>query len=436
MTSVQHPDRKHQPGLGHPVKLKLPQIESIKLDNGLEFFLLPDQNQEVTRLDFVFNAGTVRQKKRLEAATVNHLLSEGTRNHSSMEIAEMLDYHGAYLDRFLTKDSAGLSLFSLTKYVGKLLPLMVEMVTEAIFPEEEIKIFVDRRKQQFLVNIQKVDYRASMEFNRMIFGARSAYGSSLKVDDFDKLQRNDCLDFYKKYYQPAGFYGLLSGKIDKKILQQLNATLGQIHQQKQDAIPLPKKIIDPPSENLKLIPKKKALQSALRMGCLTIDRKHADYPRLALLNTVLGGYFGSRLMSSIREDKGYTYGIYSFLQHHRHGGFFGVTTEVNAQNTAAALDEIKIQIEKLRTEKISTQELETVKNYVYGSYLRNFDGSFVLAERFLKSQELGLAFNSYVQTLDGMMECTAEALLATAQQYLDPDKMKTLVVGNIGNING
>jgi zinc protease len=430
MRSIQHPDRKQQPALGHQVKLTLPPVEKIKLDNGLEFFLLPDQSQDVTRIDFVFDAGSVHQEKMLQAATVNQLLSEGTRNHSSMEIAEILDFHGAYLDHFLTKDSAGLSLFSLTKYAGKILPFMVEMVTEAIFPEEEMNIFVDRRRQQFLVNIQKVNYRASMEFNRMIFGAKSAYGRTLHLNDFDHLNRIDCIDFYKKYYQPAGFYGLLSGKVTEELIQQLNATLGQIRQPEQNTLPELKEIINPSSENLKFISQKKALQSALRMGCLTIDHKHADYPRLSLLNTVLGGYFGSRLMSSIREDKGYTYGIHSFLQQHRHGGFFGIATEVNAQNTAAALDEIKIQIEKLRTEKISDQELETVKNYVYGSYLRNFDGSFVLAERFLKSRELQMPFESFGQLLNQMMSCTAEELLLAAKQYLNPEKMKTLIVGN------
>ena len=430
MTNVRHPNRKNQPALGQPFPLKLPSIESIKLDNGLPFFLLPDKQQEVTRIDFVFDAGTIRQDKILQAVTVNKLLSEGTKNRSALEIAELLDYHGAYLDRFVTKDSAGITLYSLTKYVNKLLPLMVEIITEAIFPEDEIKSFLDRRKQQFLVNNEKVNFRASLEFNRMIFGARSAYGKTMQVSDFDHLTRHDCLDFYQNHYRKAGFYGMISGNFDESILLQINNLAGQIPNQEQSKWPLPATVIDPGPENIKLISKKKTLQSALRTGCLTINQAHDDYPCLALLNTVLGGYFGSRLMSSIREDKGFTYGIYSFIQHHRHADYFGVSTEVNAQNTEAALEEVKHQIEKLSLEKIPAAELETVKNYIYGSYLRNFDGSFVLAERFLKSRELGLNFELYGQVLSQMMNCTSEALLATAQQYLNPDKMKILVVGN------
>ncbi len=430
MKTTQYPDRTKQPSLGRPVSLVLPQIESIKLNNGLEFFLIPDSTQEVTRLDLVFDAGSSAQKKKLQAAAVNQLLSEGTRQKTSMEIAEILDFHGAYLDKFLSKDKAGLTLFGLTKYYHRLLPLLVEMLSEAVFPERELKIFDDRKKQEYLVNIQKVRYQASLEFNRLVFGVNSAYGQILEADDFGLLTREDLLDFYKNNYQTTGFYGILSGKVDNELLKHLQASFGHLGQAEQTTPVIPVDFISPSSKNEKLIPKKAALQSAIRMGGLTIDRNHPDFPKLSLLNTVLGGYFGSRLMGSLREDKGYTYGIYSLIQNYRHAAYFAIATEVNAEHTKAAVDEICRQMEMLRSEKISGDELRTVKNYVYGSYLRNFDGSFALAERFMKSRELEMPFESYRQTLDAMMRCTADDLLQTAQKYLNPDKMKTLVVGN------
>ena len=424
------PDRLKQPNLGNPVSLNLPKIESITLNNGLEFFLIPDATQEVTRLDLVFDAGTSVQDKKLQAAAVNQLLSEGTRQHNSAKIAEILDFNGAYLDKFLSKDKAGLTLFSLTKYYDRLLPLIVEILTDAVFPERELKIFDNRKKQEYLVNIQKVRYQASLEFNRLVFGANSAYGQVLKANDFGLLTREDLLDFYKKNYQLVGFYGVLSGKIDDKLLALLQENLGQIYQTTQKVSEAPAHYVGLSSESKKLISKKEALQSAIRMGGLTIDRKDPDFPKLSLLNTVLGGYFGSRLMSSLREDKGYTYGIYSAIQNFRHAAYFVVAAEVNARFTKAAVDEIGRQIDVLRTEKVPEDELQTVKNYVYGSYLRNFDGSFALAERFMKSHELGMPFESYRQTLDAMLQCTADDLLQTAQKYLASDDLKTLVVGN------
>ena len=430
MKMTPNPDRAKQPSLGRPFSLMLPQIESIKLENGLEFFLIPDATQEVTRLDLVFDAGSSVQDKKLQAAAVNQLLSEGTRQKTSMEIAEILDFHGAYLDRFLSKDKAGLTLFGLTKYYDRLLPLLMEMLTGAVFPEKELKIFDDRKKQEYLINIQKVRYQASSEFNRLVFGADSAYGQVLETDDFGLLTREDLLDFYKKNYQPAGFYGILSGKIDDGLLKLLRESFGQILQTRQTASVRPLHFVAPSAESKILISKKEALQSAIRMGGLTIDRKNADYPKLSLLNTVLGGYFGSRLMTSLREDKGYTYGIYSLIQNYRHATYFAIAAEVNAEYTKAAVDEICRQVDVLRTEKVTEKELQTVKNYVYGSSLRNFDGSFALAERFMKSRELEMPFESYRQTLDAMMQCTAEDILRAARKYLNTDDMKTLVVGN------
>jgi len=430
MTSYNHPDRKQIPSLGRPISLKLPQIESIRLDNGLQVFLIPDPTQEVTRMDFVFEAGSARQDKKLLAAAVNQILIEGTPRHSSLEIAGLLDFHGAYLGQFVDKDLAGLRLYSLTKYYDRLLPLMVEILTEAIFPEEELRIFDDRRKQEYQVNIQKVRYQASLEFNKLLFGTHSPYGQVLELEDFGKLKREQLLGFYNKNYSAEGFYGILSGKIDESLLDKLNATLGSAWKGQNQTVKAHKVMIESHPQQQKLIHKTDALQSALRLGCLSINKQDADYPKFSLLNTVLGGYFGSRLMSSLREDKGYTYGIHSVIQHFRDASYFAIATEVNARHTSAALKEISKQIDIIRSEKISAKELDTVKNYVYGSVLRDFDGPFAQADRFMKSRQLNIPFEAYKQNLDEMMQCTSEDLLMTAVKYLNPNQMKTLVVGN------
>ena len=432
MTTL-HPDRTQMPKPAGFEKLDLREPETITLDTGLKAFLISDEGQEVTRLDLVFDAGTAFQDTKLQAAAVNDLLAEGTRGHTSFEIAEILDFHGAYTDFFLTKDTAGITLYGLTKYFDRLLPLLAELVTEAVFPEEELAIFLDRRKQEFQVNSQKVRYKASQAFNKLIFGEKSAYGQTLEAADFDQLERDHLFRFYEKYYRR--FFIIVSGKVDGPLLQNLNRVLGTLPQrQENETDTAGRQFVLPNPRQKEFIKKENALQSALRIGSLSIAQTHPDFPGLNLLNTVLGGYFGSRLMRSVREEKGYTYGIYSSLQSHRHATLFGIATEVNARHTRDALNEIEHQMHLLCTRKIGEEELQTVKNYVYGSYLRSFDGPLQVADRFKKSRELGIPFSFYRELLDKMMRLTPDDLFPLAGKYLNPENMKILVVGDVSGL--
>jgi predicted Zn-dependent peptidase len=429
MDSKIHPNRLNAPDLGKPLSLSIKAPEKVMLSNGVPVYLIRDEEQEVTRLDVVFEAGNALQDRKLQANAVNKLISEGTQNHTALEIAGIIDFYGAYLDPFISKDKAGLTLIALTKYYDKLLSLMAEILTKASFQKNEITLYEERKKQNFLVNIQKVSYRASLEFNKLIFGENSPYGQVLREDDFGKLQQEQVLDFYEKYYRPQNAYLMLSGKITDELLKKLEVVLGDLWRKDDRSVALKDNYTKTVSQKVNFLEKENALQSALRIGTTTLNRHHPDYPKLNLLNTVFGGYFGSRLMSSLREDKGYTYGVNSFIQNFKHANYMAVATEVNANHTAAAIREIKHQMELLSQEPVSQEELTVVKNYVYGSYLRYFDGPFSLADRFMKSLELDMEFGIYKKELDEMMQITPEELQKTARKYLNFDKMKILVVG-------
>lgn len=427
-------NRLQAPELGKPLSLDIREPEEITLSNGVPVFLIHDKEQEVTRLDVVFNAGNAYQSQKLQANAVNKLLIEGTKNHTAREIAGIIDFYGAYLDPFIGKDTAGLTLFALTKYYERLLPLLAEILTKASFQKDEIRLYEDRKKQNFLVNIQKVRYRASLEFNKLIFGANSPYGQVLSEEDFGKLGQEEVLDFYEKFYRPQNAYLVMSGKITNKLLEQLKMVLGDLWRKEETTIKAKNSFTETVDQKVRLFEKQEALQSALRIGSPALTRKHPDFPKLSLINTVLGGYFGSRLMSSLREDKGYTYGVSSFIQNFRYANYFAVASEVNANHTASAIQEIKHQMALLSEETVSKQELTVVKNYVYGAYLRYFDGPFSLAERFLKCRELDLEFDLYKKELEEMMQFTPGELLETARKYLNFKQMKILVVGKVDGL--
>jgi len=426
--------RKKIPPLGKKQELILKEPQKIYLDNGIKVYIIDGGDWNVTRLDMVFEAGTAYQNKKLTANSVNKLISEGTASYSSFEISELLDYYGAFFDPFVNKDSAGITLYALSKYYGKLLPLMFEMVTEATFPQHEIDIYLEREYHSFKVNLEKVRYRAMLEFNRLMFGKNSAYGQTLQENDFLKITRNDLIDFYKNRYSLNNGYFILSGTANGKIIKLLNSVFGQHKPSNGIKETNPEKFVTNCKEKNLLIEKENSLQSAILFGYPAIDKTDRHYSTLTLLNTVLGGYFGSRLMTSLREEKGLTYGIHSFVKNYKHGNYLAVSTEVNANQTREAVQEIKRQIDLLKTEKIDKHELQLVKNYLYGTFLRGFDGPFALSDRLKNVIDFNLNMDFYKKHLNNIMNVKAEDIRKFAEIFFDNTKQKLLIVGKTAGL--
>lgn len=430
MTLISTPDRTKMPLTSKQIQLQLDEPEHIKLDNGIDTFIINKGEEGITRLDIIIDAGTSIQTKNLVAASTIRLLIDGTTTLSSADIAHKIDYHGAYIDTSITKDKACITLYSLNKYLPELVPLIGDMLTNASFSESELSNYLERKRHQFILNNDKVRYKAMLEFNRMVFGSDSAYGRIVELPDFDNLKRIDVLDFYKSHFCTDNLYVLISGNVGKDTIDIVNKHLGNISKTK-SIIPTDMVLTANIESMDKYVQKKDALQSAIRIGKPIISKNHPDYNSLIVLNTVLGGYFGSRLMSNLRENKGFTYGVSSYMMNYKHGGFFSVATEVNVQHTQAAMDQIKFEIDKLCNEKIGDQELSLVKSYIYGTYLRSFDGPLALAERYRSAKNLGLNFEYYANSLKEMMEQSPEQLLDTANKYFNYNDMIKLIVGSL-----
>ena len=425
------PNRKIIPNNKKTAELIISKPEHSLLQNGLDLYLIESGQEDVTRLDIVVGAGSVFQQKPLCSSFTNYLLKEGTNNLSSQQIAEELDFHGAYLNTSTSKDKAVITLFSLTKHLSKLLPMLKSLVTEASFPEKEFEIQRDRKRQEFLVNSEKVRSIAQREFNKLIFGEKTVYGRVAQLEDFDLITNNHLKTFHKNFYQPKNSYLIVSGKPDKESKKLISRLFGEEWHNNDFEIIKPSNIATGQYGQEKVLKKDKFLQSAIRVGKNTINKYDKDYSKLIFTNTILGGYFGSRLMSNLREDKGMTYGVSSFVSSFLHGSYFAIATEVNIKQTTAALDEIKKEIDILQNKKISVDELNLVKNYIYGSFIKNFDGPFTLAEMFMAVTDFGMNFDYYQESLKKMMAISAEDVLETAQKHLDLNEMTTLVVGNM-----
>jgi zinc protease len=304
-----------------------------------------------------------------------------------------------------------------------------EIFTESIFPQRELDTIISNRKQRLMVDLKKNDFVANRNFVNALFGKNHPYGRITEPENFNDLSAEDLKVFYKRYYNPANLTMIVSGKFDANIINSLNKYFGSKDWTGEKAESDITHTTEPAKELALHTEKEDAVQSAIILGNITINKTHPDFLKLSVLNTVFGGYFGSRLMSNIREEKGYTYGIYSSFASYPHGGFLEIASEVGKDVRDATLNEIKYEMNLLRTELIGDEELQVVKNYMSGKILRSVDGPMKFSET-LKGLIIYNQDTSYIQQLlNTVREVKAEELLELANKYFDYDKMYKVTVG-------
>jgi predicted Zn-dependent peptidase len=409
--------------------LHLPAVQMFPLDNGVPVYSINSGEQEVVKVELMFRAGKWYETKNLVSDLTNRMLREGTSTKSAKEIADTFDYHGANVQYSAAFENAGVTLFSLTNQAEGLLPLLYEILTDAAFPKGELDTILNNRRQRLKVELEKNDFVANRNFVDALYGQKHPYGRITKFEDFDNISIDDLKNFYKQYYNASNLTIIVSGRFTDSLIQSINKNFGG---KEWKGVAADTTIVHPVESSPQLIhhvEKADSVQSAVMLGNLSINKKHPHFMKLSVLNTVFGGYFGSRLMTNIREQKGYTYGIHSSIVSYPHGGFIEISSEVGKDVRDATLKEIEHEINLLRTELIGEEELETVKNYLVGKIMRSIDGALKFSET-LKGLIIYNQDTDYIhQLLKTVQTVTAEELRALAVQYLDYDKMYKVTVG-------
>jgi zinc protease len=421
-------DRKHAPLIQAMDSFKVADPEKVVLDNGIPLYIVNKGTQDLVRISLVFGAGAWYEDEPFTAQATNLMLREGTKNLLSKEIEEKLDFFGAYLETSVESDNSYISLYALNKHVNELLPLLNEIISLPNFPEKEFEVMIGRQKQYLSVNEQKVNYLARTRFAALIYGSEHPYGTYRKKEHLENANTDVLKTFHHSNYTPQNCRIVVAGKVTNELIKLLNLTMGNSHW-KNKAKPVKMYNSFSDSEKQHFIQKKDALQSAIRIGKQLFNRKHSDFLGMQVLNTVLGGYFGSRLMTNLREDKGYTYGIGSALISLQHSGSFFITGEVGADFAKRASTEIYSEIDRLRNDLIPNGELNLVRSYMLGKFLRSVDGAFAMADMFMSVMETGLDMSFYERYTDIIRSITATELRNLAQHYLDPATFHELIVG-------
>lgn len=403
-------------------------IETFLLDNGIQVHLMKAGSQEVAKLDFLFPAGSIQANKPLLSSITCKGLTEGTINMSGAEISEKIDFYGAHIGQQAQFHHSIVTLVTLTHFLPQTLALLEDVVKHPTFEQKEIDTLINKRKQEYLIESDKVKTLATRALTQALYGKEHPYGNYLTLDDFDKISRQDVIDFHQKAYIPKGTHIIVSGQPGNQLRELLNQHFGQTWQTSE---PLPD--LEPPHHSIPernlFVPKEGALQSAIRMGVPLFNKMHPDFHGMQVLNTILGGYFGSRLMMNIREEKGLTYGISSFIMTYKHAGFLVISSDVKAENRELAVKEIRIELNKLREEKIEASELQLVKNFLIGDMIRNFDGPFATSDNYRGLIDLNLSPSYFNEFFNVLTTITSDDLHQLAQKYLKEENLVTVIAG-------
>lgn len=420
--------RKYAPEFKAIDHITLLQPEHTKLSNGCNIYCLNSGDAELVRIEWIFNNLRFDPDKPLLNSVVNTMLTEGTKTMDAAQIADTIDFYGAFLQAEYGYDTSEVTLFSLNKHLKSTLPIVKDIFTNSIFPDNELDTYIRNQQQKLQVSLQKNDVVARRNFNKAVFG-NTIYGFAALADDYKALKRDDLVKHYQKMYQPSNCTIIIAGKIEKETLDLLISTFDKDWENTDQPIDTTQPEIKPAAEHFYFNEKPDALQSAIRMGLPIINRTHPDFPSVQVLNTVLGGYFGSRLMANIREDKGYTYGIGSGMSSLKHAGTLFIATEVGAEVCKAAIIEIEKEIYNLKTKLIPQEELALVKNYLLGSLLGSLENVFSHADKFKTLHFAGLGYEYYDRYTEVVKSITADELLKLANQYLDFGKFYKVIVG-------
>lgn len=421
-------NRKQPPVIKDAVEfdLKLKPYEKHILDNGAEVYVIDAGAEEVLQLEWVFYSGNWFEKKNLVAASTNFLLKNGTSTKNAFQLNEHFEYYGSYLNRNCYNETATISLHCLTKHLEALLPVVKEMLVDSIFPEEEIKTYKQNMKQRLNVNLKKCDFIGNRLIDAYLYGGQHPYGRYSRFEDFDAVTAEDILEFYRQYYQNGKFILFVGGKVPSNLFDLLNKNFGDLFYK---PVAVENIATQPASEKkYRVVNDPQGIQGAVRMGIPFPNRHHPDFMKAQVLNNLFGGFFGSRLMSNIREDKGYTYGIYSFLENHTQQSAWIISTEAGKDVCEATIAEVYKEMELLRNEPVDDEELLLVRNYMMGSILGDLDGPFHIINRWKNIILNDLDGNYFYQQIETIKKVSAKELQELANEYLVGENFYELVV--------
>jgi zinc protease len=433
-------DRSVPPVILKSKDVKFPAYYEEILSNGIKVFVIEDNKLPLVTVKFVLKSGayddiTFGEDKSGLASLTSDLFVKGTEKMNAVQVAEVIDYYGASISNGCDYDASYLVLTSLKKYFSKLFDITADLLLNPAFFDDEI----EREKQQItnslLSYIDDGSYLSERAFKNNVY-KNSPYRLNIEgnIKSVEKLNRESIVKYFGKYFSPENLIITVVGDIksadavsliNSKFMNLKNAD-GLLHKTYEETL----------NNGIKIfaIEKKGAVQSDILIGHLGTDRKNPDYISMNVMNTLLGGFFTSRINKNLREVNGYTYGARSYFNFRKHLGDFCVETNVENSLTGDAIKEIVNELVKLKNENITLEELDAVKNYLTGSFPLQLETPNAIANKIINIELFDIQKDFYDTYISKINSVTIEDVKKVSEKYIHPDSLVISIAGNTGVI--
>ena len=411
-----------------------PKVETFTTENGMTFYLVEDNELPLINVSTRIRTGGVlnpNKKTGLASITGTVMRSGGTETYPADSLNTLLENRAASIETGIGFSSGNASMDVLKEDFDDLLPVFIDVLTNPAFPNDKIELAKKQQKSAISRRNDNPQQIGIREFQALIYGENSPYGRTTEYATINNISREDLVNFHDKHFSASNMMVGIVGDFETEAMKQkLRESFGELPSGDETTLEFPEVNYEPKS-TINFIEKSDVNQSFVMMGHRGGMRDNPDYAKVQVMNRVLSGGFSGRLMQIVRTEMGLAYSVFGqYGMNSFYPGLFYAGVMTKSSTTAEAIDAIIKQIERLQDEPITQQELQDVKDQILNSSVFEYDSyEEVLSER-LSNEYRGLPADAFEQYIEGVKATTIEDVQAVAQEYLNPDNLQILVVGN------
>lgn len=421
-----------------PISFDIPRPSAFELSNGLRVIIFEDPRLPIVSLRLAFFSGDIHDPSDATGLTsaMASMLTEGTEEYSSRQLAEKIERLGASLSATATDDFTIVAASSLSLYSEDILSLMAEVVLRPNFPDSELDLYKRNTVEHLKFQRSQPPFLANEQASRLIYGSHPYATVSPKAADIEKLDRSQLERIHRQRMIPNNAVLIAVGDVKREeLIAQLEHHFSDWPAGTATAANFP----DPPvrdARTLTIIDRPGSAQSNIMLGNSAVRRDHPDYFPLLVMNQVLGAGASSRIFMNLREEKGYTYGAYTRLNTKRLAGDLEATAEVRNEVTGASLKEFFFEFDRIRNELVGVDELNDAKNFLTGVFPIRAETQEGLTNLIVNQYLYDLP-EDYLQTYrEHVLAVTPSDVERVANEYVRPDEMAIVIVGDESAISG
>ncbi|MDE6288331.1 MAG: insulinase family protein [Muribaculaceae bacterium] len=424
------PDRSKAPQVYSFAPLEITPDSVELLSPGKTLHFLRGGDQQLARLTLMWEGGTLETPRNSLSTFVIEDMREGTPTHSGADIADAIDFAGARLTPRISEHYTGVDLLAISSRLPDLLPLIYDMAVNAVYSPETVAVTARKLAGALSTKMARVAYPAACALQAAMTGPDHRAALTELPQQIADTTRDDVLAARNTIIGNGRLHAFLTGNFDDSILGAVRELVKSFPAASAQS-PISLVPYSPSAPSRLDLPHPGALQAAVAMGIPTIGRNHPDYIPLRLAVIALGGYFSSRLMTNIREEKGLTYGINASLLGTLEGASMRISAQCDKANVEQVIDETRAEIRSLVTAPPSGDELHRLKLNAWTSLAATVDSPLSMMNYYITALDVGTGDDYFARQLKVIESLSPDDIARVAEAYLDVDKLSVVTCGAV-----